>query len=88
MAKPDREAVEQAMVEALSSDDRATALKALRIRLAAEMLGASGRDLAALAHQHRMVVAEIATLAAPKERSAVDEIAERRARRKAGATGT
>ncbi len=69
----------------LATGDRLQVLRALQQRLAAELADARGAAVAQVAHQLRMVAAEIAELAPNKEVSVVDEIAARRSRRKAAA---
>jgi len=67
--------------------DRLLALEALRDTLAASIAACeSMRDLASLSREYRAVMAEIAELAPPEQKGdAVDEIAQRRAARRAGA---
>lgn len=73
--------------EAAVTGDRLTTLRALRDHLAAAIDGCdSMRDLAALSRQLADVVAQIDALDPPKtEVSPADEVAQRRARRRAGA---
>jgi len=70
-----------------ASGDRLATLEQLRDHLAAAIEGCeSMRDLAALAGRLQSVLAEIAELAPPRQvGDAVDEIAQRRAARRAGA---
>ena len=67
--------------------DRLVALLALRDTLSASIAECdSMRDLASLSREYRAVMAEIDALAPPEKKGdAVDEIAERRAARRAGA---
>lgn len=75
---------DKTVAEAVKGGGRAEVLRALQRKLAAEIELASGTELAALVHQLRMVTAELKSEASP-ERSVVDEIASRRAARKASA---
>lgn len=70
-----------------SSSERLIALMALRDTLSASITECeSMRDLPSLSREYRAVMAEIALLAPPERKGdAVDEIAERRATRRAGA---
>src|SRR5690606_3638668 len=73
--------------EAAVTGDRLKTLRALRDHLAVAIDGCeSMRDLAALSRQRADVVAQIDALDPPKtEMSPADEVAQRRARRRAGA---
>ena len=73
--------------EAAVTGDRLKTLRALRDHLAVAIDGCdSMRDLAALSRQLTDVVAQIDALDPPKtETSPADEVAQRRARRRAGA---
>ena len=73
--------------EAATSGDRLKALQALRDHLTTSIDGCdSMRDLAALSRQLADVVAQIDALDPPEtEVSPADEVAQRRARRRAGA---
>lgn len=67
--------------------DRATRLEADRDRLEVAMDDATPATLAGLVREHRMVLAELELLAAPKAGSTRDQLAARRASRKAGTSG-
>ena len=69
------------------SSERLVALTPLRDTLSASIAECdSMRDLPSLSREYRAVMAEIALLAPPEKKGdAVDEIAERRAARRAGA---
>lgn len=69
-----------------SAGDRGATLRALRDRIAKEIdLTNSARDVAALSRQLTEVLAEIESLPNPEKVSVADEIAKRRADRRAGA---
>lgn len=74
-------------IEAVTSGDRRKALTALRDLLTYRLAGCkSERDIASLSKQLMDVLKELDGVPNPQERSAVDEVAERRAaRRGAGA---
>jgi hypothetical protein len=63
------------------------ALEAIRRRLAEELETASGRDVASIARELRVVVTELEALPSKREESPVDDLAERRAQRRAAASG-
>lgn len=72
--------------DAASNGSRADVLEALRDRIAAEIeAGVPARDLAALSRQLVQITAELEDLKGPTERSAADELARRRASRRADA---
>lgn len=72
-----------AVRDAAITDDRLATLVALRDSLASAIDGCeSNRDLASLARQLTLVLAEIDELAPASEVDAVDEIAARRGRRR------
>ncbi|WP_157251108.1 hypothetical protein [Nonomuraea typhae] len=75
------------LVEEVGSGDRRRALKALRDKLAAELSGSEGRTSAALAKELVAVLRELDSLPLPKEASSVDDLAAKRAARRAGASG-
>jgi hypothetical protein len=68
--------------------DRATRLAADRDRLEAAMDEASPATLAGLVREHRMVLAELESLAAPKAGSTRDQLAAKRAAREANSPGS
>lgn len=68
----------------LESGTDIEALAATRRVLAARLLDAEGSAAAAISRELRAVLAELRRLGAGREESAVDEIAARRARRRAG----
>lgn len=63
--------------------DRATRLAEDRDRLEAAMDEATPGTLAGLVREHRMVLAELESLAAPKAGSTRDQVAEKRKQREA-----
>lgn len=63
--------------------DQRTALEAIRDRLAAELDDASGRDVASIARELRLTLAEIENLPSTREESKVDDLTSRRDRRRA-----
>jgi hypothetical protein len=67
--------------------ERGTGLKALRTKLFAELADAAGRDVAAIARELRAVMAEIETLPSERKDSPVDDLAAKRASRRAAAAG-
>ena len=73
------------LVSAVESGDRRKALEAIRDKLAVELHDTPGKDAAALAKELRAVISELDGLPGGKERSAVDELAARRANRLADA---
>jgi hypothetical protein len=78
----------ESLAEAVGTESRLTALKALRDRLATTMdESESARDIAALSKQLMDVLIQIEAVAPKKVevKSAVDQIAERRAQRGARA---
>ncbi len=76
------------VVQAVRSGDRVQVLKAMQRLLAERLEDARGLNAAQIAHQLRMVTAELAEIAPKKERSVVDEIAAKRAARKQKAAST
>lgn len=76
------------MVDAAGSGNRRQLLEAVRDRLAEELLAAEGRDVAALAKELRATVAELESLPGGKEVSPLDDLAARRAARRAEAAGS
>ena len=70
------------LVAAAASGDRREALRALRDELARRLIDAD-RDAAPLARQLTIVLREIEQLPVPGEKSRVDDLAKRRARRRA-----
>jgi len=73
--------------EAVGSGDRRKALEAIRDKLTGELRTAEGRDAAVLAKELRATIAELDALPGGKEVSKVDELAARRADRRADAAG-
>ena len=69
--------------KAVRSGDQAVALKAVRDRIAQELHGCEAKDVAPLTKQLAAVIASIEKLA-PKKESAVDELAEKRRKRREG----
>ena len=68
--------------------DRVTRLEGDRDLLEAAMVAATPGTLAGLVREHRMVLAELDSLAAPKKGSTRDQLAEKREARKSGAAGS
>ncbi len=66
---------------------RRDALEAIRDRLAAELEDAEGREVAALARELRATLLELEGLPSKREESPVDDLAARRANRRAAAAG-
>jgi hypothetical protein len=64
---------------------RQEALEGIRDRLAAELEDASGRDVASIARELRLTLAEIDGLPVKREESPVDDLAARRAQRRQAA---
>lgn len=73
------------LVTAVTSGDTRATLVALRDRLAEEIEQASGRDLPALSRQFTEVLRLLNELPSGTVKSAADEIAERREKRRAAA---
>ncbi|MGW4426420.1 hypothetical protein [Streptosporangium sp. NPDC004631] len=71
----------------VSEGDRRASLEAIRDKLARELTGATGRDAAVIAKELRAVLADLDALPGGKEVSKVDELAARRADRRADAAG-
>lgn len=67
------------------SGDRRAALEAIRDKLASELVAAVGRDAATIAKELRSTISELDGLHGGKEVSRVDELAARRADRRADA---
>lgn len=61
---------------------RHAALEDIRDRLATELEAASGRDVASIARELRLTLAEIDGLPSKREESPVDDLAERRNKRR------
>lgn len=68
--------------------DRGEVLLDLQRRLKRELDDATGTAVANLSRELRLVTAELDALGTPKARSVVDEIAKRRAARRAGSSGS
>ncbi|MGI5288040.1 hypothetical protein ACQEVF_32510 [Nonomuraea polychroma] len=71
------------LTAAVQSGDRREALEAIRDKLAAELRAADGRDAAVIAKELRATIAELEKLPGGREVSRVDELAARRADRRA-----
>lgn len=65
--------------------DQRTALEAIRDRLALELEGAGGRDVASIARELRLTLAEIENLPSKREESKVDDLTARREQRRRAA---
>lgn len=70
-------------VSSAVSGDRRGALEAIRANLAARLDGCEDREAASVARQLVAVIAEIEALPVAKESDPVDDIATRRAKRRA-----
>lgn len=70
-------------------DDVATSqragLEAIRDLLAAELVEAAGRDVATIARELRLTIAELENLPSKREESKVDDLTERREQRRRAA---
>lgn len=66
---------------------RKEGLEHLRTRLEEELSAAEGRDVAPLARELRMVLAEIDSLPDDRKESPVDQLAQKRAARRKKAAG-
>lgn len=73
--------------EAAETGDRRKALEAIRSSLATAIEAAEPRELAPLVKQLRETLAELDELPTGEERSLVDDLASRRAERRAAAQG-
>ena len=71
------------LVKAAATGDRVKALTALRDHLAGRMLEADDRSVSAIAKQLSDVLRDLEALAPPKVKSAVDDLAKQRAKRRA-----
>ncbi len=69
-------------------DDQRRRLEALRDRLEAAVAEAGHRDLAPLAARYQAVLAELAALPEVKDADGLDDLAARRAGRRAAASGS
>jgi predicted transcriptional regulator len=65
--------------------DQRTALEAIRDRLAIELEEAGGRDVASIARELRLTLAEIENLPSKREESKVDDLTARREQRRRAA---
>ncbi|WP_189243164.1 hypothetical protein [Planobispora rosea] len=72
------------LFSAVQSGDRRAALEAIRDRLAAELVEADGRDAASIAKELRTTLSELDALPGGEE-SKLDDLAARRAARRADA---
>ncbi len=70
---------------AAASGDRRRALEAVRDKVAAELAEASGPVVAILSKELRATMAELESLPGGREASAVDDLSQRRAARRAEA---
>lgn len=70
---------DDALVDAIVTGDRRQVLQALRLHLARELRDSAGRDSATISKELRTVMAELANLPDPNERTDVDDIAARAA---------
>jgi hypothetical protein len=68
---------------ALASGDEVQALSAARELLAEQMLNVEGKDIAPISRELRAVLVDLRRLGAGRQESALDEIAARRAKRRA-----
>lgn len=74
--------------EIVATGDRRKSLEAVRDHLARNLVDAEGREVATIAKELRNVMAELYSLPGEREGSKSDELAERRARRRAAAQGS
>ncbi|GIH98102.1 hypothetical protein [Planobispora takensis] len=74
------------LLSAVRSGDRRASLEAIRDRLAAELVEADGKNAASIAKELRATLAELDALPGGEE-SKLDDLAARRAARRADATG-
>lgn len=74
--------------EVVATGDRRKSLEAVRDHLAARLIDAGTREAAAIAKELRNVMAELYSLPGEREGSKSDELADRRARRRAAAAGS
>jgi predicted transcriptional regulator len=65
--------------------DQRTALEAIRNRLASELEEAGGRDVASIARELRLTLADIENLPSKREESKVDDLTARREQRRRAA---
>lgn len=65
--------------------DQRTALEAIRDRLALELEEAGGRDVASIARELRLTLAQIENLPSKREESKVDDLTARREQRRRAA---
>lgn len=72
----------------VATGDRRKSLEAVRDLLADRLVEASTREAAPIAKELRNVMAELYSLPGEREGSKSDELAERRARRRAAAQGS
>jgi hypothetical protein len=64
------------------AQDRRTALESIRDRLAQELEVAEGREVAPIARELRLTIAELEGLPGGREESPVDDLAARRQKRR------
>jgi hypothetical protein len=69
------------------STDHRSRLEAVRDRLTEELNEASGRDVASIARELRLTLAELESLPDAREESPVDDLSARREARRAAASG-
>lgn len=77
----------ESLITTVVEGDRRAALEAIRDKLAAELQDVTGRDAAAIAKELRATIAELDALPGGREVSKVDDLAARRAARRADAAG-
>lgn len=74
--------------DVVASGDRRKSLEAIRDHLATNLVDAEGREIASIAKELRAVMAEIYSLPGAREGSASDDLAAKRAARRAAAKGS
>lgn len=79
---------ERSLPQVVASGNRKDSLEAIRDHLALNLADAEGREIASIAKELRAVMAELYSLPGEREGSASDDLAQRRARRRAEAQGS
>lgn len=74
--------------DVVASGDRRKSLEAIRDHLALNLVDAEGREIAPIAKELRAVMAEIYSLPGEREGSKSDELAAKRAARRAAASNS
>lgn len=79
---------EQSLPQVVATGDRKKSLEAIRDHLALNLADAEGREIASIAKELRAVMAELYSLPGEREGSKSDDLAARRAARRAKASGS